>query len=79
MISARWRKRAACIGTPTETFFPFTKAAEPEHRSYTAALEICNVCPVRRQCLDAALEEEAGTPPVGMRGGLTPSERRSLR
>jgi hypothetical protein len=42
------------------------------------ALALCEACPVRDDCLDAAIEEERGVAGFGIRGGLTADERREL-
>ncbi|MFF4285629.1 WhiB family transcriptional regulator [Streptomyces sp. NPDC001633] len=67
-----WHENAACAGMePTRAdalFFP-----APSDRSAIAqAKKICAGCPVRRTCLDAALESETR---MGIRGGLTEGER----
>jgi WhiB family redox-sensing transcriptional regulator len=71
-----WRDRAACRSTEhhqvdPELFFP-----EPEETDkITAAKALCAQCPVRRTCLDAALDNRDR---YGIRGGLTEEERESL-
>lgn len=68
-----WQNRAACRSTQhhpvdPELFFP-----DPEEMDkIRAAKALCNQCPVRRTCLDAALEN---TDTHGIRGGLTEEER----
>ncbi|MEC3996102.1 WhiB family transcriptional regulator [Actinacidiphila sp. DG2A-62] len=68
-----WQNRAACRPTEhhpvdPELFFP-----DPEEMDkIRAAKALCNQCPVRRTCLDAALEN---TDTHGIRGGLTEEER----
>jgi DNA-directed RNA polymerase specialized sigma24 family protein len=44
------------------------------------ALKVCRRCPVERECLDEAIEEEAGRAggPFGVRGGLAAKERAPL-
>ncbi len=69
-----WRDRAACValGVDPEVFFP------DRGGSARPAKRVCARCPVRAACLADAL----ATPVVhdeGIRGGLTPSERRALR
>ncbi|WP_406336390.1 WhiB family transcriptional regulator [Streptomyces zaomyceticus] len=71
-----WRDQAVCQSTEynpvdPEIFFP-----DPDETDkITAAKALCNQCPVRRTCLDAALE---GSDANGIRGGLTEEERRPL-
>lgn len=78
-----WRIRAACAGLPGDEFFPTGSwgAANDVPAAYAAAARICRRCPVRVECLDAAIAEEgpasAGNR-YGMRGGLTPGQRRSV-
>ncbi|WP_329553707.1 WhiB family transcriptional regulator [Streptomyces sp. NBC_00696] len=71
-----WQDQAVCQSTEynpvdPEIFFP-----EPDETDkITAAKSLCGQCPVRRTCLDAALE---GGDTDGIRGGLTEEERKSL-
>ena len=71
-----WRQHAACLPTKhrpvdPEIFFP-----EPDEMDrIRAAKAVCAQCPVRRVCLDAALENRDR---LGIRGGLTEQERRPL-
>ncbi|KIF77301.1 transcription factor WhiB [Streptomyces sp. 150FB] len=71
-----WQADAVCQSTEynpvdPEAFFP-----EPDETAKIAtAKALCGQCPVRRTCLDAALE--SGTTD-GIRGGLTEEERRPL-
>ncbi|MFF4453779.1 WhiB family transcriptional regulator [Streptomyces goshikiensis] len=71
-----WQADAVCQSTEynpvdPETFFP-----EPdETEKIAAAKSLCGQCPVRRTCLDAALE---GGDTNGIRGGLTEEERGPL-
>jgi WhiB family redox-sensing transcriptional regulator len=64
-----WATFAACAEAEGMTFFPQTKA---EAR---AALAICNVCPVREDCLEHALETNER---FGVWGGMTEKERRLM-
>ncbi|MFD7550560.1 WhiB family transcriptional regulator [Streptomyces sp. NPDC059816] len=67
-----WQDQAACrTGTEPELFFP-----EPDEIDrIQAAKTLCAQCPVRRTCLDAALENGDRD---GIRGGLTEEERDAL-
>lgn len=68
-----WRDEAACAVSDPELFF--------SNGSFSGmALRICNeYCSVREECLQAALEEEAGaTYRHGLRGGLNGGQRREL-
>ncbi|MFJ8301108.1 WhiB family transcriptional regulator [Streptomyces sp. NPDC094447] len=71
-----WQAEAVCQSTEynpvdPEIFFP----APDETDKITAAKALCGQCPVRRTCLDAALE---GGDTDGIRGGLTEEERGPL-
>ena len=70
-----WASLAACDGMDTDEWFP------ERGESGTHAIRLCQACPVRRQCLDAALLEEAGLTQWGrwgIRGGLTGRARAQL-
>ena len=66
---------AACIGHDPEIWYP-----DPTDTIGTReAVTICQACPVRQACLDQAMrEEETSGGRYGIRGGLTPEERRKL-
>lgn len=72
----RWRSDAACSGVGADLFFPAGERDEEAAAQIHEAKGICACCPVRLHCLAFALStrQEDGT-----WGGLTPSERRSLR
>lgn len=65
-----WRDRAACRTDPDRMF--------PDNNSVgiDQAKEVCRSCPVWRQCLRDALA--VGDNEYGIRGGMTPGERRAL-
>ncbi|MGW6207010.1 WhiB family transcriptional regulator [Streptomyces sp. NPDC055089] len=71
-----WQADAVCQSTEynpvdPELFFP-----EPDETGkISAAKSLCAQCPVRRTCLDSALE---GGDADGIRGGLTEEERKPL-
>lgn len=69
-----WHADAVCVSADPSAFFP--EKGEPAG----PAVAICQVCPVQGDCLQEAMEFEAGdlTLVVGVRGGLTPNERREL-
>jgi WhiB family redox-sensing transcriptional regulator len=72
-----WRTRAACRGPETALFFPPSNAERREDRDVreARAKAICGECPVRRECLDHAVQcGEAH----GIWGGLNEHERRGL-
>lgn len=52
-----------------------------EPSGYPAAIHLCAACPLRAQCLEAALDLEAGlgeTSRYSIAGGLTPEQRFQL-
>ena len=67
-----WRDDAVCLEVGTEPFFP------PSGVSAAPAIRICLDCPVRAECLEAAL----AVPYVedyGVYGGTTRYERKRMR
>lgn len=74
-----WEESAACAGIGTAVFFPEPTAIpgrQGTHIDYSAAQAVCDGCPVRAECLEAALERGERD---GMWGGLTPRQRKSVR
>ncbi|MBT3161448.1 WhiB family transcriptional regulator [Streptomyces sp. CHA1] len=71
-----WQADAVCQSTECNPVDPEIFFPNPDETAKIAtAKSLCRQCPVRRACLDAALE--AGTTD-GIRGGLTEEERRPL-
>jgi WhiB family redox-sensing transcriptional regulator len=70
----RWDEKAACLGVPTEVFFP-----ESRNDPAIDARQVCAGCDVLTQCAAAALaaDDQAGVR-AGFRLWVT-GERRSLR
>ncbi|MGW4550226.1 WhiB family transcriptional regulator [Streptomyces violaceorubidus] len=70
-----WHVRGACHGMDVEdadaVFFPGPR----DYEEIAEAKELCGWCPVRRACLDFALEHGLKE---GVWGGLTEAERRPL-
>ncbi|MFD4790403.1 WhiB family transcriptional regulator [Streptomyces sp. NPDC058459] len=70
-----WHTRGTCHGMDVEdaeaVFFPGPR----DHEEIAEAKELCGWCPVRRECLDFALENVLKE---GVWGGLTEAERRPL-
>ncbi|MFC8708927.1 MULTISPECIES: WhiB family transcriptional regulator [unclassified Streptomyces] len=70
-----WHTRGACHGMDVEdaeaVFFPGPR----DHEEIAEAKELCGWCPVRRDCLDFALDNGLKN---GVWGGLTEAERRPL-
>ena len=65
-----WARDALCAQTDPEAFFP------EKGRSNAAAKRVCLACPVRAECLDAALSRPER---FGVWGGLSERERRRLQ
>ena len=65
-----WSDSGRCSTADPELFFP------PPGADTSAARSICRGCPVRRHCLDYALETGQKH---GIWGGMTESQRRRLR
>jgi len=66
----QWREEAACTQTDPEAFYPEPGA------SAAPALRICATCTVHIECLRDSLDRRDIA--FGVRGGLTPSQRRTL-
>ncbi|MFJ6017593.1 WhiB family transcriptional regulator [Streptomyces sp. NPDC092952] len=70
-----WQTRGTCHGMDAEdadaVFFPGPR----DYEEIAEAKELCGWCPVRRVCLDYALEHSLKD---GVWGGLTEAERRPL-
>lgn len=67
---ADWRAAALCAQVDTDLFFPDKGISAAEAKS------ICAACPVRRECLQWALDKGEKH---GVWGGLTERQRRRLR
>ncbi|MDN3358244.1 WhiB family transcriptional regulator [Actinomadura sp. DC4] len=72
--TADWRALAACRPFDSAIFFPDRTAYR--NNAVAGAKAVCRRCPVREECLEAAME---GGEKVGIWGGLTPVERANLR
>lgn len=72
-----WRRRAVCVGEPSELFFPPSPDAPAPMTPWSPepAQAVCATCPVRQDCLDWAV---ATRQPDGVWGGLDPAELRRL-
>ena len=66
-----WMEQAACRDMPTDLFFP-----EVGHHASILALNACNSCPVRSDCLEYALEFDLLP---GIFAGLTQRQRDKIR
>jgi WhiB family transcriptional regulator, redox-sensing transcriptional regulator len=74
-LTTEWRASGACVNADPDLFFPIG-AGQWGARQIRRAQQICAQCPVRRQCLEFAID-------VGERhgiwGGATPEERQRAR
>ncbi|HVM66483.1 MAG TPA: WhiB family transcriptional regulator [Acidimicrobiales bacterium] len=72
-----WQAKAACRGPQAAVFFPPTHPERKDERAEREerAKEICTSCPVRKPCLDYALEIRE---PHGIWGGLNELERKAV-
>lgn len=68
--SSDWQDQSLCAQTDPDAFFP--DKGSPSR----AAKAVCLRCPVRSQCLDAALERDEL---FGIWGGLSREERAALK
>ncbi len=70
-----WIERSRCIGEDPELFFPIGTTG-PAIEQAAKAIEICNLCPVRAECLEWALDT---CQDAGVWGGLGEEDRREIR
>ena len=69
--AAGWRAAGACVSADPDLFFPVSGTGKGAAQA-ARACQICAGCPVRRQCLEFALETGEME---GIWGGTTPDER----
>lgn len=70
-----WRHRSACLDENPELFFPIG-TAPPAVRQIRWAKDVCHRCEVVQTCLNWAIES---CQDVGVLGGMSEDERRSLK
>ncbi len=70
-----WIESSRCIGEDPELFFPVGTTG-PAIEQAARAIEICNLCPVRAECLEWALDT---CQDAGVWGGLGEEDRREIR
>lgn len=72
-----WKEHAVCRGLDPDIFFfgIDNRYRKPNIRKIERARTICNQCPVRTECLQAALDGDE----YGFWGGTTDNERRTMR
>lgn len=72
--SGDWRHDAACRGLAHRYFDPWDADERAEQPNATAT-QFCETCPVKRECLIAAIENDEES---GVWGGLTRRQRKML-
>lgn len=90
ILDLAWRANAACVGEPTAMFFhdslslrtgnTFARERALQHQPVRDALALCDLCPVKTDCLNTAMAAENGygNQRHGIWGGLLPHERAEL-
>lgn len=74
-----WYDRAACKGMDGKIFFPDITAGMSHNGVFDEAIKVCGLCPVRRECLQLAMEAEVNDiRRYGVFGGKTPRQRDAL-
>lgn len=68
-----WMPDSLCAGKNGDIWFPPFETDRPEAYYYVAR-QVCNLCPVWKECLNLGKSET-----YGMWGGLTPQERLPLQ
>ena len=76
-LDRTWQPVALCRGNHSHLFFPpsTTERKDERERREARAKSICRVCPVKKPCLEYAMEIRE---PYGIWGGLTEAERRTI-
>lgn len=70
-----WRNQAICRDTDPDLFFPIGTTGHALVQ-IDRAKEVCEVCPVKNDCLEYALETNQDS---GIWGGLDEEQRRNIR
>lgn len=73
-MGTSWMQNAACIGWPTELFYPHGE----DSRVPDGVKRLCASCPVRTDCLEWILEIEPPGARHGYWGGTTPKDRKAI-
>jgi WhiB family transcriptional regulator, redox-sensing transcriptional regulator len=70
-----WRSQAICRDTDPDLFFPIGTTGQALVQ-IDRAKEVCDMCPVKSECLEYALETNQDS---GIWGGLDEEQRRNIR
>ncbi|MGW6747597.1 WhiB family transcriptional regulator [Streptomyces sp. NPDC055006] len=77
-----WARRGICAQTLyADQMDELWWAPAGKRDAIAEAIRLCQACPVRRECLDAAIREEGNVMAerrFGIRGALQPKQRRRL-
>jgi WhiB family redox-sensing transcriptional regulator len=74
----QWQEQAACADYGPGVMTPEEESAAAPRSALREAAAICARCPVASECLEFALDAEAGVSPqgrAGVYGGRSPMER----
>lgn len=77
-FGVEWQAGAACGPDNAELFLPPESGRIPK-KHIERAKRICRDCPVVSECLEHALSNNLNETDDGIRGGMTPIERRELK
>ena len=69
-----WLTLALCRGLPADWWYPPAPITGQAIRDMRKARDLCGICPVQADCLEAGMDEE-----YGIWGGLSPKQRMRLR
>lgn len=72
VLTADWREQAACRNPEVDKRLFFSDSNVEKNQ----AIEVCDTCPVKQECLDYALERPKE---IGVWGGTTERQRMRLR
>jgi WhiB family redox-sensing transcriptional regulator len=69
-----WLDDALCRGLPADWWYPPAPITPQATYDMHRARELCDICPVQAECLEAGMDEE-----FGILGGLSLKQRRRLK
>ncbi len=71
--------RCAVSPVDPDEWFPISQDVAAAREQAADAIAVCEVCPVRAECLEFSLRHGSGFGAYGVWGGLVEADRRSLR